>query len=44
MKYSHILLITAVMLVAPKIEQGYALMAVVLALLALVIEFIDRKK
>ena len=44
MKYSHTLLIAAVMLVTPKIEQGYALMAVVLALLALVIEFIDRKK
>lgn len=44
MKYSHILLIAAVAMVAPKIEQGYVLMAVVLALLALVIEFIDRKK
>ena len=44
MKYSHILLITAAMLVAPRIEQGYVLAAVVLALLALVIEITDRKK
>ena len=40
MKYSDFLILTAVMLVAPKVEQGYVLMAIVLALLALVIEFI----
>ena len=44
MKKSDFLLLVALMLVAPKVEQGYALMAIVLALLALVIEFIDRKK
>ncbi len=44
MKYSDFLLLTAVMLVAPKVEQGYVAMAIVLTLLALVIEFIDRKK
>ena len=44
MKYSEFLLLAAVMLVAPKVEQGYALMAIVLALLALVIEFFERRK
>ena len=44
MKYSEFLLLAALMLVAPKVENGYAAMAIVLALLALVIEFIDRMK
>ena len=44
MKYSEFLLLAAVMLVAPKVEQGYVLMAVALALLALVIELINHFK
>ena len=44
MKYSEFLLLAAVMLVAPKVKQGYVLMAIVLALLALVIELINRFK
>ena len=44
MKYSEFLLLAALMLVAPKVENGYVAMAIVLALLALVIEFIDRMK
>ena len=44
MKYSEFLLLAAVMLVAPKVEQGYAAMAITLTVSAMVIEFIDRKK
>ena len=44
MKYSEFLLLAAVMLVAPKVEQGYVLMAIILALLALVIELINHFK
>lgn len=44
MKYSDFLLLTAVMLVAPKVEQGYVAMAITFTVAALVIEFIDRRK
>ena len=44
MKYSDFLLLTAVMLVAPKVERGYVAMAIALAVVALVIELINRFK
>jgi hypothetical protein len=43
-KYSDFLLLTAVILVAPKVEQCYVAMAITFTVFAMVIEFIDRKK
>lgn len=44
MKYSDFLRLCAVMLLAPKVEHGYVAMAIVLAVAAILIEFIDRGK